>query len=93
MAALDELVTTARQARGDARVAIITRLGELDADLMTVARGRVDPAKAAALRKEAEAEIAPFTARMTAEARERAGSMAFDRFLRESLSLPTLTYE
>ena len=93
VATLDELVTTARQARGDARAAIIARLAELDAALLSVAREHVDPTTAASLRKEAGGELAPFVARMTPEARERALALAFDRYLRESLALPTLTYE
>lgn len=91
--ALDALVTTARHSRGEARAAIIARLSELDAEVMAVARDHVDPAEADALRKEAEAELAPFAARMTAEARQRAMALAVDRLLRESLALPTLTYE
>ena len=93
VSALDELVTNARQARGDERAAIVARLAELDAALMAAARNVVDPEKAASLRGEAEAEIAPFVARMSADARQRALGMALDRFLRESLALPTLTYE
>ena len=93
VSALDELVTNARQARGDARAAIIARLAQLDAELMAVARGHVDSARAEALRKEAEVELTPFVARMTAEARQRAVALALDRLLRESLALPTLTYE
>jgi hypothetical protein len=93
VASLDELVTNARQARGDARAAIIARLAELDGALMSIARDRVDPVAADALRKEAEAELSPFLARMTAETRQEAVARAFDRLLRESLSLPTLTYD
>ena len=93
VSALDELVTNARQARGDERAAIVVRLSELDSALMAAARDGVDPEKAASLRGEAEAEIAPFVARMTADARQRALGMAFDRFLREALALPMLTYE
>ena len=93
VSALDELVTNARQVRGDARAAIVARLSELDAALIAAARDHVDPRKADELRGDAEAEIAPFVARMNADARQRALGMAFDRFLRESLALPTLTYE
>jgi len=93
VASLDELVTNARQARGDARAAIIARLAELDGALMSIARDRVDALAADALRKEAEAELAPFLARMTTETRQEAVARAFDRLLRESLTLPTLTYE
>jgi hypothetical protein len=93
VSALDDLVTNARQVRGDARAVIIARLADLDAALIAAARDHIDQKKANALRAEAEAEIAPFLARMSAEARQRALGMAFDRFLRESLALPVLTYE
>lgn len=93
VASLDELVTNARQARGDARAAIIAKLADLDGALMSIARDRVDALTAGALRKEAEAELSPFLARMTAEAKQRAIALAIDRLLRESLALPTLIYE
>lgn len=93
VASLDELVTNARQARGDTRAVIIAQLAELDGALMSIARDRVDAATAGALRKEAEAELAPFLARMTAEARQESVARAVDRLIRESLALPTLTYE
>jgi hypothetical protein len=91
--ALDELAASARQARGESRAAIVTRLAELDAALLGMARERVPRETADALRREAEAEIAPFTARMPPEARARTSSLAYDRLLREALGLPVLSYE
>lgn len=93
IASLDELVTNARQARGDARVRIIERLAELDATLTAAALSHVDPATAAALKREADADLAPFAARMTDEARDRASSAAFQRLVRETLGLPVLVYD
>jgi hypothetical protein len=93
LATLDQLVTNAREARGDARAAIISRLAELDAGLIAAARSQLDVSKAEAIRREAEADLAPFAARMSHEDHRRASSTAFDRLLRESLALPTLTYE
>ena len=93
VAALDELGATARRARGETRARIIARLGELDGALMTAARDHIDSAAADALRLEAEADLAPFAARMQEEARRRASSVAYERLLRESLDLPVLTYE
>lgn len=93
VASLDELVTNARQARGEARVAIVAKLAELDHALTSIARDHVDAVTAAALRKEAEAELSAFLPRMTAEARRQAIAHAVDGLLRESLALPTLTYE
>lgn len=93
LTALDELAAPARQARGSARAAIIARLAELDAGLMTAARAHTDPANADALRREANADLAPFAARMSEEATRRAQSVAYDRLLRESLNLPKLDYQ
>jgi hypothetical protein len=42
---------------------------------------------------EATEELAPFGARMPAEARARAIQAAFQRLVRETLGLPTLTYD
>ena len=93
VAALDELGATARRARGETRARIIARLGELDGALMTAARDHIDSAAADALRLEAEADLAPFAARMQEEARRRASSVAYERLLRESLNLPVVSYE
>ena len=93
LAALDELAGSARQARGGARAGIIARLTELDAELMTAARAHIDGAAADALRREAVADLAPFSERMSEEARQRAQSVAYDRLLRESLNLPRVNYE
>jgi hypothetical protein len=93
VASLDELVTNARQARGDTREAIIARLSELDVGLVSVARAHVDAATADALRKEADADLAPFAARMTPESRRKAEAVAFDRLVREALGLPVVAYE
>jgi hypothetical protein len=93
VAALDELVQNARNVRGDARVAIVARLAELDASLVTAARAHVNEKTAEALLREADAELAPFAARMPAEGRERARDLAFVRLLRDELGLPVLTYE
>src|SRR6266849_2330877 len=42
---------------------------------------------------EAETELAPFAARMPADARARAIDAAFDRLLRDFVGLPTLSHE
>ncbi len=91
--ALDELGSTARQARGAARARLIGRLSELDSALLRVARESVDPATSEALCREVDAELAAFMARMPQQARERARTVGFDRLLRESLNLPVVAYE
>ena len=90
---LDELVSRARQARGEERSMLIARLTELDAELVAVARSHLEPGTATALRREVEIDLAPFATRMTADARARASGMAFDKLAREALGLPVLTYE
>ena len=92
-AELDGLAETSKTARGDARARCIARLAELDAELMAAARKAVTAATADALRREADAELAGLAGRMTAEAREKARTLAFDRLLRESFNLPVLSYE
>ena len=90
---LDRLAEGARKLRGEARAAVITRLSDLDAELMGAARARIDPRTAKALRTEAEAELAGFAARMDADALARSRELAFERVLREALNLPVLTFD
>jgi hypothetical protein len=47
----------------------------------------------AALRQEAADELSAFGARMPPEARARALQGAFERLVRETFGLPTLTYD
>lgn len=91
--ALDELAACAKNARGETRSEIIHALEGLDGRLLAAARARVDPASAAALRAEADAELAGLAARMPAEALAGARERAFERLLRDALNLPVLTYE
>ena len=90
---LDALVGEARHARGEARSRVVDRLAALDLDLQEAAGAAIDVSQAEALRREAEAELAPFGARMSLEARERAAEAAFRRLVREALGLPSLVYE
>ena len=90
---LDHLAADARTARGEARARIIERLQSLDEEMANAAVGEADTSLAAALRLEAEAELAPFVSRMPREALDRAREAAFHRILRDALGLPVLTYE
>lgn len=90
---LDTLRASATQARGDARTRILARLTALDAALLELARAEMDDAKRAALRSEAESEIAPFAARMTDDARAKAMEAALERLVREAVSLPHLAID
>jgi hypothetical protein len=90
---LDHLAADARAARGEARARIVERLQSLDEELVNAATHEADAALAATLRREAEAELAPFISRMPQEALDRARGAAFLRLLRDTLGLPVLTYE
>lgn len=85
---LERLAADARRARGEQRTRIIDRLADLDRALMDAAAREVDAPSAAALRREADAELAPFGSRMAPDAKAQATTAAFERLLRESLGLP-----
>jgi hypothetical protein len=90
---LDRMRTPAKQARGDARRALIDRLGELDRLLVSACVAELDAARAAVVRAEAEAEIAPFASRMSGDARRHAIDVAFARLVREEVGLPIVAFE
>lgn len=88
---LDGLKASAKSARGDARAAILDRLVALDGALLDVAREELNDAARAELRRKAEAEIAPFAARMPGDARSAAIDAAFTRLVREAIGFPPLS--
>lgn len=90
---LDAARAAARQARGEGRAALIERLGALDRELLQSAREELDEPRQSALSAAAAADIAPFAARMPPDARGQAIAAAFDRLVRDSVGLPTLTPE
>jgi hypothetical protein len=90
---LDELAAGAKGARGEAKARAIARLAELDAELLAAARAGVSNDMAAALQREADAELAGFASRMPPASLERTRQLAFERQLREALNLPVLSYE
>jgi hypothetical protein len=89
---LDGLKASAGHARGDARTAILDRLASLDGELLDAVGLQLDDAARAGLRARADAEIAPFAARMPPDARAAAVDAAFTRLLRDVAGLPTLTF-
>jgi hypothetical protein len=89
---LDRLKGSAKQARGESRAAILARLVALDAALLDAARQQMDAATRAQLVSTAEVEIAPFVARMPADARTAAIEAAFIRLVRESAGLPVISF-
>jgi len=90
---LEQVAASAIRARGETRNHIVGRLAELDAALMAAATEHLEASLVDRLRMEAIEELAPFGARMPAEARARAMQAAFQRLVRETLGLPTLTYD
>ena len=88
---LDAARASARGLRGEARQALLARLAVLDDELIQRAREIIDAASRDALTLEADAELATYRGRMTADALARARTMAFDRLLREHFGLPIVT--
>lgn len=90
---LDRSMASAKQARGDERNRLLSRLAELDRRLLDAAVAELDASTASTLRREAEAELAPFGARMDPAVRERGVAAAFERLVRDELGLPTVAYD
>lgn len=90
---LDTLKGDAQHARGDRRQKIVGELERIDRGMIELAARGFDPAAASALEREAEAELAPFAARMTADAYAAARRVAYARLLREAAGLPIISYE
>jgi hypothetical protein len=87
---LDRLLSASRSARGDARQAILDRLEQLDARLLTAARDATPDSALTELRSEAVADLKPFEERMPREVWRRTIDSAIDRAIRERARLPTL---
>lgn len=83
---------SARGLRGDARRRLLERLGELDAELLQVARSTLDGSERQAFERDAEEELAAFRDRLSAAAYRRAREAAIDRLARERFGLPTLVF-
>lgn len=90
---LEALTGIARQARGDARAGIIDDLTRIDRRVIEGASGTVGNDAAAALRREAEEELAAFGSRLAPDVRSRAIEAAFERLVRDELGLPVIAYE
>jgi hypothetical protein len=89
---LDVARADARGVRGEARHALLDRLGALDAELLREARLLFDEPARSALGREADEELAPFRSGMNPGALERARDAAIDRLVRERVGLPTVTF-
>jgi hypothetical protein len=100
---LDEVLATIEDAlremiaagtlRGDARERAVARLQALENTLADAARSRCDEVTMARLTAEAEAELAPFRARMSGDAYRQSFDASLLRLLREHLRLPSLLFD
>ena len=90
---LDAARAGARGVRGPARTAILSRLAALDAELVAAVRSRLGESDRLELRREAEAELAPFRARMPQAAFAQSLEACMDRLLRERARIPKLVLE
>lgn len=90
---LDGLKPNAPNARGERRSAILSTLEEIDGRIMRAAAEELSGDRGAALRQEAELEIAPFAVRMASGARATAIEAAYLRLVREALGIPTIRFE
>jgi hypothetical protein len=89
---LDLVRTDARGLRGEARKQVLDRLVDLDSELLQAAHSALDEASAAAVARQADEDLAPFSDRMPAEALARARKAAVDRLVRERFALPTVAF-
>jgi len=90
---LQELVdmrNRAAKVRGDAREELLSRLPGLDADLAEAVRAFAPDVLRTPVVAEAEADLAPYRARLTGEAWQRSMDVTIDRLLRDRLGLPVL---
>ena len=89
---LETARSEARGLRGERRRQLVDRLAGLDRDLLREARAATDDGSMDALRREADSDLAPFKAGMTADAWARAREAALDRLVRERYRLPTIAF-
>ena len=90
---LDAARAAAKHLRGAAREELLSRLAELDEQLVDAARERLTAEARQELHREAEMELAPFRARMPQAAYEQSLDACVDRLLREKARLPIVRLE
>lgn len=78
--------------RGEVRKALLDRLVDADALLMTTARLGLDEGQLEDIRRDVDSELGGFGAHMPPEALARARERAIDRLVRERLHLPTIAF-
>ena len=90
---LDAVRGTAKGTRGEARAALLARLAALDRELLDAARRRCGEGLLRQLGDEADAELAPFRARLPADQYARSRDACIDRLLRDRQRLPVVAYD
>lgn len=90
---LDGMRAGASRLRGGDRQHAIDRLTQLEAMLVDTALGACDAQTRAALLTEAQAELAPFKARMAADTHASSVDACLRRLVRERFSLPVLALD
>lgn len=89
---LDSLRAAAKTARGAARQQLLTRLQDVDRELMTAVRETSEASWRDQLRTQAARDLAPFRQRMPPPAFERSLKASTDRLIREQLRLPSIAF-
>jgi hypothetical protein len=90
---LDLARATAAQVRGEARAAVVSRLRDLDAELMAAAERALTGDERTALERDARDELASFRSGMAPDAYARAVDAGARRLLRARLAFPVIAYE
>ncbi len=90
---LDAGRAEAKRLRGEPRAAFIARLAGLERVLLVAALEECDAAPRQRLMADADAELAPFRPRLSAEAYARARQACLDRGIRDLLRLPAIAFE
>jgi hypothetical protein len=93
VAELDGLRAEARTSRGEARMRLTARLRTLDETLVESLRCALGPDELAACRRESEAELASFRARMPDAAFERAMTASTTRLIRQRFEIPSIVFD
>ena len=89
--AVAELRESSARLRGDAKAGAIDRLAGLEESLRTSVRAHAPAEWIAALRLDAEQDLAPFKSRLEAGAWNRSIDITVDRLLRDRFALPYLS--
>jgi hypothetical protein len=87
---LDAIRGEAVRARGEARDALLERIADTETTLVASAAAAISEAERVAFEKEADAELAPFRQRMTAEAYAQSRRAAVERLVRHHFGLPEI---